>query len=118
MSSAVLSEPTVNPGELNKRVWLQNPVTNAAGEATWQNSLGNKVWANIQPLTGREIFQAQQVYPEADTLITIRYRLNVTTAMRVLYGTRTYDIKDVNDVEERHRRIDLTCVERPAERNT
>jgi SPP1 family predicted phage head-tail adaptor len=119
LPNTIALDPTVYIGDLRHRVWLQTPVTNGAGEITsWSNAGPNQIWARIEPLGGNELFAAQQIYPEANTSITIRYRPGVTSAMRILYGTRTFDIKDASDVEERHRRIDMICVERPADRVT
>lgn len=69
------------------------------------------VWAAINPLTGREYIQTQNVIPDLTATIKIRYLPGVTTRMRVLYGTRVFDIKAVIDVEEHHREMQLMCAE-------
>lgn len=101
-------------GDLHHRVTIQQPVEsqNSYGEpiATWQDVA--TVWAAIEPLQGRERFDAQQVVAQVDTRIRIRYRPGITPKMRVLFGTRVFDIQAVVEPETRRRELQLLCRER------
>jgi SPP1 family predicted phage head-tail adaptor len=50
------------------------------------------VHASIEPLAGREFIAAQAVNIETTGKIRIRYRSDVTAAMRVVFGTRLFNI--------------------------
>lgn len=102
-------------GDLRHRVTIQqqvgkgkDPVTKETRE-TWQDVA--TVWAAVEPLRGREYFQAMETESEAVTRVRIRYRPGVTNEMRVQYGDRILYIQGVIDVDERHRELQLMCVE-------
>jgi SPP1 family predicted phage head-tail adaptor len=69
------------------------------------------VWAAVEPLRGREYFSAQQVNSEVSHRVTIRYRSGVTSAMRVLFGSRVLQIDGVINVNEQNRELQLMCIE-------
>ena len=102
-------------GKLRRQVTIQQPAIgqNGVGEATqtW-STLAANVWAEITPLKGKETIQAGQVNAQADTMIRIRYLAGVAPAMRVLYGTRNFEIQNVANLEERNREMELLCTER------
>lgn len=70
------------------------------------------IWAEIKPLSGRELVEAQQVVADASHLVTIRYLSGVTPQKRILFGTRELYIESVQNTDERRRELVLTCVER------
>lgn len=60
-------------------------------------------WAAIEPLRGNEFFAAQQVQSEATSKITLRYVAGITPDMRIVHGSRIYEITSPPiDPEERH----------------
>lgn len=65
-----------------------------------------EVWAEVIPLDGRyasaETLRDEQVQSTPRYRITIRYRSDVTSAMRILYGDRILQIRSVVDDGERH----------------
>ncbi len=69
------------------------------------------VWAAIEPLSGRELLQAQQVQAEVTHRVRLRYMNGVTAELRVLFGTRYFNILSAVNVQERNREIVLTCKE-------
>lgn len=100
-------------GKYNHQVYLQAPAKTFDSEGqeviTW-TTVGT-VWAEILPLTGREYFQAKAANSELTHEIHIRYRRNLKTIWRVLYGTRALEILSVADVEEKHEELELLCKE-------
>lgn len=70
------------------------------------------VWAAVEPLTGRELVNAQQIQPDVTHRVRIRHRDDVTAKMRVLEGTRQLNIESVLNIEERDRELHLMCRER------
>lgn len=71
-----------------------------------------KLYANIKPINGREYFSAEKFNAQVDTEITVRFVSGIKAEMRVLFGTRVYEIMYVYDRDERTREIKLFCFER------
>ncbi len=69
------------------------------------------VRADIKPLSGREYLESNQVNAEEITRFTIRYLKDITTKMRVLWGTRVYDIRSIMNVSESDKLMELRVVE-------
>lgn len=76
--------------------WVDGPVTRA----------------EITPFSMREAVAAGQLATAAMHRIRILYRSDVTADQRVRYGSRTFDIQSVIDVDERHRLLEIICQER------
>ena len=69
------------------------------------------VYAEILPITGRELFAAQAVQQSVSHTVILRYRPGVNAAMRLVFGSRLFNINSVIDPEERRRWLSLTCDE-------
>ena len=70
------------------------------------------VWAAIEPLRGREWLETRMVQADVDTRIRIRYLSTVTPSMRVLWGTRVFEIiAPPIHLQERKRETHLMCRE-------
>lgn len=72
-------------------------------EEAWSNS--STVWANIEPMTGKEVYLSSQLQSRVDAKITIRYQsslANTVTAgkSRVQFGTRIYNIRFVKNLDD------------------
>lgn len=81
---------------------------------TWSDSA--TLWAEITSLTGRELQAAQAVQAEVTHQIAVRYQVlfadpKSVAAMRVLYGSRVFNIHACLNVDERNREINLLCSE-------
>ena len=96
-------------GSLNRRITIQARTTgqDAYGEPlTGWTDVAN-VWADIEDATGNQMIAAQAILNPVETKITIRYRLGVTAAMRVLHKTDVYDITAV--LGQDRRTMELLC---------
>jgi SPP1 family predicted phage head-tail adaptor len=100
-------------GRLRHYVAVEQPVTQVAadGGATKGWELVFNEWAAIEPLRGREYFQAAAAQSEVDTMITMRYRSGVKTRMRVNYAGRHFDIQAVKDIQLRGRELQIMAKE-------
>lgn len=82
-----------------------------------------QVFASVEPLSGRELFTAQQTQSEITTRIRIHWRPGITELMRVKHVTSfgspdvfdLYDIKSAIDLRSRHEELELLCVRRASE---
>ena len=104
----------LQPGALRHTVSIEKPVetTNAYGEreVTWVAHKSD--WrASIEPLAGRELWQAQQVQADVSHRVRIRYVAGVTPRMRIVFGTRTFQISSITNTEERNVELVLLCRE-------
>lgn len=103
-------------GKLNRRISIQRYSTTLDSGGipvgTWMDVLGaSSVPASLEPLKGKEYFQAAAVSEQNTIPVTIRYRAGITSALRILYGTRILNIRSVVDIEERHVKLVLMCEE-------
>ena len=101
-------------GELRHKITIQAKgiTQNEFGEPveTWSDVA--TVWASVQPLAGREYFQAQQVKADITLRVRMRYRSGIQPAMRLLFESRVFEIQAVIDPDERHRELELLCAEK------
>tara|TARA_R110002095_G_scaffold109849_1_gene96207 strand:+ start:1332 stop:1652 length:321 start_codon:yes stop_codon:yes gene_type:complete len=69
------------------------------------------VWASVTQMSGRELVNAQQVKPDATYKVIIRYLAGVTTDDFFTFNGRTFQILDVNNIDERNITLELMCKE-------
>jgi len=103
-------------GRLNKRVTLQQPtrVQSLSGQVsnTWSDIA--TVWAAVEPLKGKDLWQSQQVQSLVTATITIRYRTDVDDKWRIKFRGRFFNIGQKIDIEEKHEYLQLLCIEAQA----
>lgn len=109
-------------GELDKRVVIEEPPdpTDAdniteAGEVSGSWTTFATKWASIHPLTGRELFNAQQVQADVTHKVRMWWLPGVTTDMRLRIvnssPTRYLNIEHVINLRERNEELELLCKE-------
>lgn len=100
-------------GQLRHRVTIErlDVGQDSAGAIVESWSEFAVVWAAVEPIGGREYWQAQQVAAENSVRVRIRYVEGVVPTMRIVYGSRKLNILAVVDIEERHRELQLMCSE-------
>lgn len=100
-------------GRLDQRITIKQKVATQdtfGGEViTWSDVC--TVWAQVQPITGREYLQGKQLQEEATARIRIRHRAGIVPAMRVYLGSRTFDINDVQNIDTANKEMVLMCRE-------
>lgn len=96
--------PVLNPGILRHQItWQRKAVTG-------QNGFGEDVWswadvltckAQVRSLTGRELANSQQTWPDARYHITQHYSRGLGTEMQIQWfvdgEVRTLDVLDIQD---------------------
>ncbi len=68
------------------------------------------VWAEVEPLRGRELVAASGMQTVADVRIRMRYRDGIEPAMRVVWNGKPHDVAAVIDIEARRAFLELLCV--------
>jgi SPP1 family predicted phage head-tail adaptor len=69
------------------------------------------VWAAVEPLSGRELYTAQQKVSEVTHRITIRWMEGVKARQNVWFNDRQFQIEAVENPEERNIVLYLLCIE-------
>lgn len=70
-------------------------------------------WVEITPATVRSLerFVAHTIQAKATHVVMGRYRADITTDTRLVFGTRNLYVRGVQNVEERNRELMLACEE-------
>lgn len=102
----------LNAGDLDQRVTVQSPSASvdALGQRveTWADVA--TVWAQATPLRGREFFAAGAMQSEAAVRFRLRYRTDITGAMRVVWRTVPHAIvAEPMDVDGGKHTLELMC---------
>lgn len=103
----------MNPGELRNRVVIKKntKIKNAFGEVADNWEVVAEVWANINPISGKEFFSADTVNSSVSHRIRIRYRKDITSDMIIDYKGRTFEINSIINEYERDKILQLMCKE-------
>lgn len=110
-----MSRYRINSGEFKHRIIIQklNKVRNKYGELidTWVDFL--EVRAAIYPLSGKDFFAAETINSEVTHKINIRYVEGITSAMRIQFGSRYFEITapPIN-FQEKNVLLQIMCKER------
>lgn len=108
----------IDAGKLRQRITIQQPndtTQNTFGEVVLTDDSNwttvDTLWAEIETLTGRELYAAQRIAAEATHKVTLRYYPGIIPKQRVLFGTRIFDVNAVLNIEERNIELHLLCKE-------
>ncbi len=98
---------------LKKRVTIQNRSLSADGQGgfteLWANA--STVWCSIEPVKGWERFQAMQAATPVTHKIVMRFNRTLSTASRLMYGDRYFEVREVLNRNEGNRFLDVRAVE-------
>ncbi len=101
----------MRPGLLNSRVVVQQQSTtqDALGQPAQTWSTFATVWANVRHTSGVESIKADALTPVVRASIRVRYRGDLTAAMRVVHGSTTYNVVAVMPDIGGKEYVDLAC---------
>jgi SPP1 family predicted phage head-tail adaptor len=101
----------IEVGGLRHRVTVESyeETQDSAGQPIKRWRTIGRRWASIEHLRGNELFTAQQLFAEANVLVTMRYFPGLETTMRILHLDRVYDILDVDNVGMRNVGYRVLC---------
>ena len=93
----------MNIGTLRHRLAIQaeTQTQGATGEVTSTYATATTVWGSISPLSGRELEQAKQISEEITYKAIIRYYSSLTSEYRISHDSRTFEIVNILNWEER-----------------
>lgn len=94
---------------MNKQITLQSftATSNSAGgyNTTW--NIAATVWAEVKPISGREIFDADQIEDTESVIFTIRYIDNASTNMRIQFLSDYYNIRSIINVGLKNETLEI-----------
>ena len=82
------------------------------GEVASWSDFASLWWCDLAQVKGGEMYRGRVVHAQADYQASGRYVAGVTTKMRVTIGSRVFDVLDCEDVDNRHRELQLDLRER------
>jgi SPP1 family predicted phage head-tail adaptor len=102
----------LSPGKMWTRVTIQqpSPTANEVGEPVLTWSTFATVWADVRPLSSREVERYAQAVGFMSHRVAIRYLNGLTSAMRIVYRNRVLEIGQITE----HDRLDyqeIVCTE-------
>jgi SPP1 family predicted phage head-tail adaptor len=104
----------MNIGKMRHKITIEQKteVSDGAGGYTESWISFATVWASVEPISGKEYYEAQQTQSEATHKIRIRYRTGILPSMRVNFKGRIFAITSPPiNWEERNRELMLECTE-------
>ena len=103
----------MNAGKLRHRIIFETPdYPNVSGtnEESWTTYAA--VDASIEPIRGREWWEAQHENAEVTHRIKCRYTRGITPNMRIKYGNTFFDIQSVIDPSMRNISLEIMATQR------
>jgi SPP1 family predicted phage head-tail adaptor len=105
----------VRTGQLRHTVQIQSVTLTDDGMGSptesWATVTGGTVRAEIWSLRGEERLAGERLEARVTHRVRMRYFAGLTAAHRLVFGSRTFRIRFVNDVDQRGRQHLLDCEE-------
>lgn len=104
----------ISVGDRKKRITLiKKEKVKVNGKVTEQEIEVATLWAYVCNLTTREYLQASAIQAELNIKFNIRYFRDLDNTMRIRYNNKTYEIVNIDNVDEANREMWLLgkCVE-------
>ncbi len=110
-----MPDPSMRSGDLRHRITIESRTTSqdAYKDTVESWSTVGTYWACIRPASGREQVVAEQLQAQVTHSIVMRHQgaTSITPKMRVTFGSRTFHIQSVTNVDERNYMLQLYAVE-------
>ena len=103
-----------NAGILNKKINIVGRVTKTVNgfDKTVDDYKYKNISAYIHTQRGKEYFEAKQATNTEYTVITIRYRDNISQSDKVEYKKHVYEIQSIVNPDMSNESLELYCVEK------
>ncbi|MBD2782858.1 phage head closure protein [Xenorhabdus szentirmaii] len=97
-------------GRLRHRVTIEKQTSSRtpSGSVIREWSDVASVWAEVRPISGRELVASGAVLTEVTIRIWLRYRADITTSHRIIYQGNSFAITVVIP-NAQHTRLELLC---------
>lgn len=100
-------------GLLRHRIVIEerNETKSAQGGLTSSWTTAALRWAEIMPLAGDELVNAQQIESTISHRVRLYYLPFLTTKLRIRFGQRVFGIKNIRNIGERNSEHVCLCTE-------
>lgn len=100
-------------GRLRHRVTIQEETDTEDEQGGYTSAWSTlcKLWAQIEPLTASEQFYRGGLQAGVTHRVTLRYRDDIGPTNRVVFNSRTFNIRGVRNIDERNTDLELLCEE-------
>ena len=98
----------LNAGTLHNRVeFLRRTVAvnHGISKERWETAF--TCWCAVEPLSGREFWEAAAINRENEVRFTIRFRRDVSPEMRIRLDDAVYNITSIIDRNNRHEALEI-----------
>lgn len=94
-------------------IWdLEHTEENEIGEDVQVPKNKLSLWAEVNPVRGKEYIESQKIASELQYKITTRYREGINPSMEVRWANRKLNINSVIDISGREEHMELMCTEK------
>ena len=103
-----MSRNPLYPSTLRNRVdFLRQVVTvnHGISQERWETVCS--CWCSVEPLSGREFWEAAAINRENEVRFTIRYRKGISAEMRIRLDGVVYNITSITDRNNRHEALEI-----------
>jgi len=100
-------------GALRHQVEIQSPTrtVNDLNETVLTFSTVGTAWASLTPEPAHEITRAGQTVTVQSFKVTTRWTAGLTTATRLKFGSRIFNVTSIVNPDERNDTLELQCLE-------
>ncbi len=100
-------------GRLRHRLSLQSPTFTNTSVGTITTTWGTAatIWGSVEPLRGREFYDSALINSDITSRIVVRYTSDIEPNYKIVFGTRTFLIVSIIDIDERNKEMDLMVTE-------
>ena len=105
-------------GQMRHRVAIANPTREADGDGgytdTWVAASPSPVWARIDVATASNIERlvGNTIEAPISHIVTMRWHAGVSTRSRLTYDGRYFNVRGLQNIQERDKWLVLACEER------
>ena len=101
-------------GKYRQRVEIQSCAKTANGfgelEEVWTTD--STEWAQVEPLSGRQMEYAKAIVAEVSHVVRMRFTPGVAVGKRIKFNNRILNVNAVLNTEERNIELQAYCMER------
>jgi len=104
---------TISAGDLRHRLAIQSysEARDAVGGITKTWTTAITVWGSVRPMSGNELAIAKQIDERVTHKIVIRHYSSLDTTYRITHDSRTFNIVNILNLQERDKMQVITAIE-------
>jgi SPP1 family predicted phage head-tail adaptor len=73
---------------------------------------GETVWGGVEPLSVKERMAGDQTAAKGTHRLVMRYTSELTQSSQIGFGSRTFEVAEILNRDERNRELSVLCTEK------